>query len=893
IEDVGRNDNFLALGGHSLLALQAVEALRSRFGLALSLRQLFSTKSLGELAAELVEPDDGSLTAADASLVARPRDGALPLSLAQRRLWTAEMLAGGAAGGAYVMTGYLDLAGPLSVDALKQAFAGLMDRHEILRTAYAQTADGLPLAKVNEAVALALPVIDLTDLDAAGQAAHLEQLEIEEANDAFSLDQAPLLRVKLLRQGENRHRLLISMHHVIGDAWSFGVLLDVLVFVYRASLERLVRDVSPLPLLYIVYELWLYLWAAGAAAAAEQDFWRSYLHKVGRRVDLPCDFPRPAVFDLAGDSVRFGLPGEVVARLEVLGRGHGASLFMVLLAAFEVLMHRFSGADDMVIGTDMAGRPHRALESLVGFFVNVLPLRARPGAADTFSDLLVQVREDVLLAFEHPLLPFDRIVDVVGVPRDRTRNPLVQVLFVMQSAPKGHFDVEGLSAELHQAKARRSKFDMALFLDPLGSRSDDGIAGEWVFATSLFERTTVERLAAAWCRLLTELVDAPDSRLRDFDLPILEGSAMPPSQQPEAVPSRAGRRLEAKLDRLSRLTTGAVAPRPREAVRVEPMMPNGSLPLLVEPSAPGLDPVGWASAERDWIETRLRRHGALLFRGFGLATPQDFEAFAEAIHPGLYGSYGDLPKKEGGRNTYRSTPYPQDQMILFHNESAHLHRWPRKQWFFCEQPSEKGGATPLVDCRELYRRLPGSLAERFERLGLLYQRNFTERLDVSWRDFFKTDSREAVEAACRAVGTELTWFGDELQTRTHCPAVIVHPLTGERSFFNQVQLHHTRSLAPGLREDLIAMVGEDRLPRQVFFGDGTPIDDEIMDRLGELYEACAVRFSWRKGDVAMLDNMLAAHARDPFEGARRIVVAMGDMVNREDVQGQALEEGGE
>lgn len=225
-------------------------------------------------------------------------------------------------------------------------------------------------------------------------------------------------------------------------------------------------------------------------------------------------------------------------------------------------------------------------------------------------------------------------------------------------------------------------------------------------------------------------------------------------------------------------------------------------------------------------------------------------------------------------------------MILYHNESSHLPRWPRKQWFFCEQPSPVGGATPIVDCREMLRRLPAELAERFARLGLTYVRTFTENLDVDWRDFFKTESRDEVEARCRAAGVDFAWIGqDELQTRTRCPAVITHPLTGERSFFNQVQLHHTRCLDADVREDLLAMVGSERMPRQVFYGDGSPIEDEVMDLIGELYEACAVRFDWRRGDVVMLDNMLAAHARDPYEGPRRIVVAMGDMVDRSSLEG--------
>ncbi|MBX8488538.1 TauD/TfdA family dioxygenase [Pseudomonas cichorii] len=319
-------------------------------------------------------------------------------------------------------------------------------------------------------------------------------------------------------------------------------------------------------------------------------------------------------------------------------------------------------------------------------------------------------------------------------------------------------------------------------------------------------------------------------------------------------------------------------------VRLSLLDPASSLPVVIEPVEAGLEPLAWAAENRESIEALLCRHGAILFRGFGLDSVPLFESFAEALSPGLHGGYGDLPKKEGGRNVYRSTPYPEREMILYHNESSHLESWPRKQWFYCELPSKVGGATPLVDIRQMLLQLPGEVVEKFERKALRYIRTFTSGVEPSWQSFFGTDKPEVAEARCREQGTAFEWLdADTLQIHTHCPAVIRHPVTGQAAFFNQVQLHHPFCLGEEMREDLFDMFGEGRLPRMVSYGDGTPIEDEVMALIGEAYEACAVRFQWQKGDLIMLDNMLAAHARDPYEEPRLIAVAMGEMTTRDAV----------
>jgi alpha-ketoglutarate-dependent taurine dioxygenase len=308
----------------------------------------------------------------------------------------------------------------------------------------------------------------------------------------------------------------------------------------------------------------------------------------------------------------------------------------------------------------------------------------------------------------------------------------------------------------------------------------------------------------------------------------------------------------------------------------------GGMPLVVEPAGQWLDPARWAAQNLSFIESHLLRYGALLFRGFDLTTVGDFEKFAAAMCPSLYGDYGDLPREALGEKVYESTPYPPDKTILFHNESSHMPRWPMKQWFFCTQPARERGETPIVDGRLIYERLDPAVRRRFEEKKLMYIRNFVEGLDVSWTTFFRTGDRSAVEASCRAIDMECEWTEDDgLRLRQIAPAVACHPKTGEMTFFNQLQLHHTSYLDPELRESLLLLYGEEGLPRNVRYGDGTPIEDELVREIEQLYWDTSVQFPWRQGDVIMLDNMLVAHARNPYVGPRKIVVAMGELVGQE------------
>lgn len=319
-------------------------------------------------------------------------------------------------------------------------------------------------------------------------------------------------------------------------------------------------------------------------------------------------------------------------------------------------------------------------------------------------------------------------------------------------------------------------------------------------------------------------------------------------------------------------------------VKESQLQPDQPLPLIVEPTADQVDLADWARNNREYIYSKQDKHGGILFRGFGLKDAADHERIAGAICKELFADYGDLPREGVAGKVYTSTPYPEDKSILYHNESAHMSSWPSKINFMTLIVAKEGGATPIVDCRKVYNDLDPAVREMFETKGLTYVRNFSEGLDVSWERFFNTEDREVVENSCAKAGMTCEWYGDNfLRISQKARAVIRHPRTGEKTFFNQVQLHHIHCVDPETRASLLSIFKKEDLPRQVYFGDMTPISDDVMDHVGEVYERNAVRFQWQVGDLVSLDNMLVAHARDPYVGPRKVVVALGDLVFDRDI----------
>jgi SAM-dependent methyltransferase/alpha-ketoglutarate-dependent taurine dioxygenase len=346
-------------------------------------------------------------------------------------------------------------------------------------------------------------------------------------------------------------------------------------------------------------------------------------------------------------------------------------------------------------------------------------------------------------------------------------------------------------------------------------------------------------------------------------------------------------RAEKKLKKFKSIKPVAVSFAQTEICTTSYLQPNQTLPLVIQPATAEVDLAEWASSSREFIETRLAQHGALLFRDFQVGSALSLERFALTLCSELVNDNGEHQRSNVSRNVYTPVFYPAEQQLLWHNENSFNYRWPTRIWFCCIEPAMRGGETPIVDSRLVYAELNERVRERFLAKGVKYVRNYGTGLGLDWQTVFQTENREEVERQCRHEGIEFEWKGrDQLRTSCVRPAALKHPVTGQMAWFNQAQHWHVSCLDRATRESALSLFKEEDLPRHCYFGDGTSIEASEMEEILETYRRHEVTFAWQRGDVMMLDNILTAHARNSFVGERQLLVTMGDMLSYADLDGE-------
>lgn len=486
IPSPGIHDGFFALGGHSLLAMQVVWRIRRVLNVEVPLRHIFEHPTIAELAQQLQAAQIGN-AAPSPPLVRVPRDGALPLSFAQQRLWFLDQFEVERA--VYNIPFAVRLQGPLDAACLSQSLSILIQRHEVLRTTFPMR-DGEPVQVIAPALEIEVSQVDLSAVPEEEGQQQACALAAEEFRRPFDLSCGPLLRARLLRLAPEEHVLLLTLHHIICDGWSRNVLLRELTDIYEALREGRPVSVPPLPVQYGDFAIWQRAQLKGEMLAGQMAWWEARLAGATPLLELPTDRVRPVVQSHAGARESLTLPRELSAALHDLSRREEVTLFMTLLAGFKILLQRYGGQSDVVVGTAIAGRTDRDLEGLIGCFVNSLVLRTDLSGEPTVRELLGRVRETTLGAYAHQDVPFEHLVQRLRPPRNLGASPLFQVLFVLQNTPRTAMHIPRLEASVLEAHNGLAKFDLTLSM----TETPDGLHAALEYRTDLFDPATMQQM---------------------------------------------------------------------------------------------------------------------------------------------------------------------------------------------------------------------------------------------------------------------------------------------------------------------------------------------------------------------------------------------------------------
>jgi amino acid adenylation domain-containing protein/thioester reductase-like protein len=532
VDLVGIHDNFFELGGHSLLATQLVSRIRNIFKVELLLREFFAAATVAELANLIEQLQQQDLELAAPPILRREENAELPLSYAQQRLWFLDQFEPNSS--FYNIPIGLRLVGTLNITALKQSLIEIVHRHEALRTNFVAV-DRQPTQIIQIEPNWSVTVVDLQHLPTSEQEITAQKLIQQQANQPFDLASDALIRATLVLLSQTEQWLLVCMHHVVCDGWSLGVFAQELVALYnafsqvktslrsqsvtqtdatRSLLPQRGTPLAPLPIQYADFALWQRQWLVGDVLQSQLSYWEQQLKDAPALLSLPTDRPRPAVQTYNGTHQEFALSVELTGKLTKLSQEQGCTLFMTLLAAFDTLLYRYTGQEDILVGSPIANRDRTEIEGLIGFFVNTLVMRTNLTENPTFSELLTRVRDMAMEAYSHQYLPFEMLVEALQPERDLSHTPLFQVMFVLQNAPTSGLEMSNLNVSSLPVKLTTSRFDLTLIMQ----NSPTGLIGLWEYSTDLFDASTIDRMTSHFVTLLESIVANPQQQISQLPL---------------------------------------------------------------------------------------------------------------------------------------------------------------------------------------------------------------------------------------------------------------------------------------------------------------------------------------------------------------------------------------
>jgi amino acid adenylation domain-containing protein len=515
LTEVGVADNFFALGGHSLLVMQVMARVRKSFQIELPLRSLFESPTIAGLAQRVETALRLGQNLPAPPIVPVSREQSLPLSFAQQRMWFLAQMEPDVA--VYNIPAAVRMTGDLQLDALGRSFSEVVRRHEALRTTFVAH-DGIPVQVIHEAEVVAIPVLDLSGWEETERESEAQRLIREEARRPFDLARGPLLRVSLLQLGAEEYVLLLTLHHIVSDAWSTEVLVREITTLYQAYVSGEASGLTELAVQYADYAAWQREWLQGEVLEAQLFYWRRQLGELPEVLELPTKGPRPAVqtYRAGGQALLLSAPQKEA--FQALGQAEGTTLFITLLAAFQTLLWHYTRQEQVSVGTPTAGRDRVEIEGLIGCFVNTLVMATDLSGDPTFREVLQRVKEVALGAYAHQDVPFERLVEELQPERSLSHSPLFQVMLVLQNTRNTQLQLAGVCLDTIELESETVKFDLMLTLTEAEPRAEKGLEGRLGYNTDLFEAETIARMVGHFEVLVESVLSNPDQRLSELQL---------------------------------------------------------------------------------------------------------------------------------------------------------------------------------------------------------------------------------------------------------------------------------------------------------------------------------------------------------------------------------------
>ncbi|WNF06405.1 non-ribosomal peptide synthetase [Brevibacillus borstelensis] len=862
LDHVNADDNFFDLGGDSVIAIQLMSRINKRFSVEISPRRFFEEPTVASLARIIEEAKCVRGLKERPSLVKVPRGGKLPLSYAQQRLWY--LCKADPSNSSYNIPVAIRLTGNLNLEIFHDCLNEIVRRHEVLRTGF-ESHLGEPQLVISPDLTLPMPIVDLSNELESKRLEVAMQLAEVEVRIPFQLEQPSLVRFKMFCLGEKDYIFVITMHHIISDAWSIEVFLNEMVELYKAAVAGQDPKLPELSVQYTDFAYWQREWLKGEVETEQLSYWKQHLAGPLTLLNLPISRPRTGSRKFKGARKSVRLSKECSSKLQEIGNRQGATLFMTMLAVFTTWLYRYTKQEDIVVSTSISNRQGGMTEQMIGLFLNTLALRSDLSGNPTFFELVRRVKKMALNAFANQDVPFERVVEQLVVDRQQLQSPLTQVVFGLRNKPHRSLDLPGLSMRQLDIYRGTAKFEMEMQL----VNTEEGITGFLEYNAELFEDRTVEEMVVGFHRIAEGLANQPEANIQTVVNTLIEEEVVRKNMEYRQLDSEKRKRLL------------SMRPKKVQVVTADIRLPNKweqNLPLIIKPDVQDLNEIKWLKTRQPEIEELLTKYGVVRLRGFTIRSMDDFQNLVQSLSTELL-EYKErsTPRRQVSGHVYTSTEYPEDQHIPLHNENSYSSVWPMKIWFYCHTAAQVGGETPIGDSRKVYELIDPKIRETFERKQVMYVRNYGFGLDLPWQEAFQTNDRAEVEAYCRKQSIEFEWIDENrLRTRQVRPAVSVHPKTGEKLWFNQAHLFHVSNLQPEVRHSLAAMFKEEELPRNAYYGDGTRIEEDVLESIREAYRQVSISFPWQQGDIMLLDNMLMAHGRAPFRGIRNVLVSMSD-----------------